>query len=427
MIWSRYNILFEREGVYLFYNSLSNAFAELSEDTYRLLVDYRAGDTFFTEDEVLMGNLKRMKAVVDDDAEELLKVKHYVLARRFDNHFVNLTINPTLGCNFACPYCFEGEHKNVFMTDEVEDGIVEFVKCKIDAKRLDVTWFGGEPLLAFRRIVSLSHKLQSLGLVYSAGIITNGYLLNESVISQLNSLDIKKMQVTIDGLQEEHDKRRFLKGGHPTFERIVENLDLMNKLAPEVRVNIRVNIDSNNMDKFIHVFDFFYRKHYTNIAVTPAFVEDRAGDNSCAFSSKEKFVFLADLFQKHGMDFNSFYPSYRFSECSIRNPNVVVIGPEGEIYKCWNDVGKQERVVGDIFGKVSNKRLLLQYLAGADPFDDAQCRECVLLPVCSGGCPYLRLMQQAQKTDRKEMCPLIKLDIETYLWLHYKAKNNGKL
>ena len=61
-------------------------------------------------------------------------------------------------------------------------------------------------------------------------------------------------------------------------------------------------------------------------------------------------------------------------------------------------------------------------LVGADPFDDSQCRDCLLLPVCSGGCPYLRLMQQANKTDRKEVCPLIKLDMETYLWLHFLSK-----
>lgn len=423
MIWSRYNILFEREGIYLFYNSLSNAFVELSEEIYRLLTNYKAGDVFSTEDETLMSKLKRMKAVVDDDAEEILKVKYYALTRRFDNRFVNLTINPTLGCNFACPYCFEGEHRNVFMTDEVEEGIIEFVRCKTEAKRLDVTWFGGEPLLAFKRIMSLTHKLQLLGLEYSAGMITNGYLLDEFVISQLKSLNIKRIQITVDGLQEEHDKRRFLKGGRPTFERIVENLDLLNKLSPDVHVNIRVNIDSENMDKFIHVFDYFYRKHYANIAVTPAFVEAQAGDNSCAFNSREKLCFFIDLFRKHGVDFNNFYPSYRFSECSIRNPNVVVIGPEGEIYKCWNDVGKQDRIVGDIWGKVTNKRLLLQYLTGADPYDDVQCRECVLLPVCSGGCPYLRLMQQAKNTDRREVCPLMKLDMETHLWLHYLSKN----
>lgn len=422
MIWSRYNILFEREGIYLFYNSLSNAFAELSKETYHLLVGYKAGEIFSTEDEALISNLKKMKAVVNDDTEEILKIKYHVMTHRFDNHFVNLTINPTLGCNFACPYCFEGEHKNIFMTDEVEDGIVEFIKRKIEAKRIDVTWFGGEPLLAFQRIVSLTHKMQSLGLAYSAGMITNGYLLNESVISQLKSLNIKKIQITVDGLQEDHDKRRFLKGGHPTFERIVENIELLNKLTPDVHVNIRVNIDSDNMDKFIGVFDYFYQKHYTNINITPAFVENQAGDNSCAFNSKEKLGFLVNLFREHGMDFNTFYPSYRLSECSIRNPNVAVIGPEGEIYKCWNDVGKQDRIVGNIWGKVSNERLLLQYLVGADPYDDIQCRECVLLPICSGGCPYQRIMQQTKMTDRREVCPLMKLDIETHLWLHYLSK-----
>ena len=426
MIWSRYNILFEREGIYLFYNSLSNAFAELSKETFYLLADCKAGEIFSTEDETLMSNLKRMRAVVDDDVEEFLKVKYHVMTRRFDNHFLSLTINPTLGCNFACPYCFEGEHNNIFMTDEVEDGIIDFVKRKTDAKRIDVTWFGGEPLLAFQRIVSLTRKMQSLGLAYSAGMITNGYLLNESVISQLKLLDIKKIQITVDGLQEEHDKRRFLKGGYPTFERIVENIDLLNKLVPDIHVNIRVNIDNSNMDDFIYVFDFFYQKHYANINVTPAFVEDQAGDNSCAFNSREKFTFLVNLFRKHGMEFKNFYPSYKFSECSIRNSNVAVIGPKGEIYKCCNDVGKQDRIVGDIWGKVSNRRLLLQYLAGADTYDDMQCRECVLLPVCSGGCPYLRLMQQAKKTDRREVCPLMKLDVETHLWLHYLTKKHKK-
>ena len=426
MIWSKYNILFHKEGVYLFYNSLSNAFAELSEETYNLLAGLKAGEFFSVENETLMDNLKRMKAVVENDQEEVLKIKYNTLIHRFDNHFISLTINPTLGCNFACPYCFEGEHSNVYMTDEVEDGIIDFIKRKTDAKRLDVTWFGGEPLLAFQRIVSLTRKMQSLGLIYSAGMITNGYLLNKTIISQLEVLDIKKMQITIDGLRENHDKRRFLKGGQPTFDRIVENIDLLNLLAPNIHVNIRVNIDSDNMNNFVNVFDYFYQKHYTNISVTPAFVEDHAGDNSCAFNSREKFTFYIELFQKYGMDFNSFYPSYKLSECSIRNQNVAVIGPKGEIYKCWNDVGKQERIVGNIWGEVLNQRLLLQYLTGADPFDDAQCKACILLPICSGGCPYLRLMQQSKNHNLGEVCPLMKIDIETYLWLHYQSKKQKR-
>lgn len=232
MVWSRYNILFEREGTYLFYNSLSNAFVELSKDLYDLLSTFKAGCDIATMDEELTKNLVRMKALVPNDDTEIMKLKYQSLARRFDNHFINLTINPTLACNFACPYCFEGEHKHIFMSDEVEDAIIEFVKRKQEAKILDVTWFGGEPLLDFPRIVSLTQKIQTLGLRYRAGIITNGYLLTENVASQLSRLNICKVQITIDGLYEDHDKRRYLKNGKPTFERIVNNIETLNRIDP---------------------------------------------------------------------------------------------------------------------------------------------------------------------------------------------------
>lgn len=136
MIWSRYNILFEREGVYLFYNSLSNAFAELPEETYCLLTRCKAGEEFSVSNETLKDNLKRMKAIVNSDDEEILETKYRLMLHKFDNQLISLTINPTLGCNFACPYCFEKNHRNVFMTDEVEDGIVEFIRRKTEAKKL---------------------------------------------------------------------------------------------------------------------------------------------------------------------------------------------------------------------------------------------------------------------------------------------------
>lgn len=425
MVWSRYNILFEREGAYLFYNSLSNAFVELSKELYGLLSAFKAGDAVSSIDKDLEDNLVRMKALVQDDDTEMLKIKYQSVARRFDNRFVNLTINPTLGCNFACPYCFEGEHKNIFMSEEVEDGIMDFIKRKEGAKRIDVTWFGGEPLLGFPRIVSLTRKIQSLGLPYRAGMITNGYLLDMKVASQLEQLDMKYVQITIDGLREDHDKWRFLKNGGPTFERIAENIDTISKTAPSVRVNIRVNIDAGNTDKFVTVFDCFYRKQYANVVVTPAFVENQTGDYGCAFSGREQLDFIVRLFREHGMNFKSFYPSYARAECSVRNKNVVVIGPEGEVYKCWNDVGRQDRVVGDIWGHTSNERLLLQYLAGADPFDDIECKKCVLLPVCSGGCPYKRITNHGKPCGKGDACPLVKLEIEAHLWMHYQYKRKS--
>ena len=44
------------------------------------------------------------------------------------------------------------------MTDEAEDKLVKFISSNEQAKQLAVTWFGREPLLEFKRIVSLTKK-----------------------------------------------------------------------------------------------------------------------------------------------------------------------------------------------------------------------------------------------------------------------------
>ncbi|WP_353598165.1 hypothetical protein [Prevotella disiens] len=54
------------------------------------------------------------------------------------------------------------EHKNISMTDEVEDKLVKFISSNEQAKQLTVIWFGGEPLLEFKRIVSLTKKDASI-------------------------------------------------------------------------------------------------------------------------------------------------------------------------------------------------------------------------------------------------------------------------
>ena len=109
---------------------------------------------------------------------------------------VGLTICPTMGCNFDCPYCFE-DHGRGKMTPEVQDDVVALAERMIEAagaKGLNVTWFGGEPLLAPDVIESLSKRLIALieerGGTYTAGIITNGYLLTHENIDMLAAVKV---------------------------------------------------------------------------------------------------------------------------------------------------------------------------------------------------------------------------------------------
>ena len=173
--WSKYNRLFNHGERYFLYNSLSNSFGELDKDSYLTISRFINNGNLEVLGKTLYEQLVKMKALVRNDQDEMNKIKYLTLLKRNNNEGLILTINPTLACNFACSYCFEKQHQNIFMSDAIENKIVNFISQHENAKLLNVTWFGGEPLLAFNRIVSLTRKMQALGLKYKAGMITNGY------------------------------------------------------------------------------------------------------------------------------------------------------------------------------------------------------------------------------------------------------------
>lgn len=421
MIWSRFNFLFKDGDNCYLYNSLSNSLAQLDASVYNVLSENEDDSLFQSDkDDELFQRLCLMKAYVDSDEDEMLKLKYFAHFRRFANEELSLTINPTLDCNFACPYCFEKNHPRSYMSDEIEREVISFIKRHKKIRKLTVIWFGGEPLLAFNRIVSLTNLIKELGIKYEAGMITNGYLLTDKVVSHLDSLLVKSIQVTIDGLAPIHDSRRCLKNGIPTFEKILYNIKKVRSTCPTIKINVRVNIDRTNCRDFVELYKIFQTKEYEGIALTPAFVDDVNNLNACVLNSSEQYDYIKDLFKQEGISFSSFYPQPQ-KECFVRNNNFVVIGPDGEMYKCWNDIGDPDKVYGYINGEITNEKLLLHYLAASDPFEDEQCKKCLLLPVCGGGCPYQRLRRDYEKSDIM-ICPLIKDNLKDYLINHIHAK-----
>lgn len=423
MVWSQYNFTFDFEGKYFLYNSLSNSFAELDKETYDTIAQKDKLDIALL-DENLYKQFLQMKVFVEDQQFEISKIRYLSTAENYKTNRLMLTINPTLDCNFACPYCFEGNHTHRYMTDEVEDAIVAYVSRHHHADSINVTWFGGEPLLAFRRIESLTQKLLQTGKNYSAGIITNGYLLSERIVSKFSYLQIRSIQLTLDGLAETHDKRRCLRNGGATFNKIVQNAKMLHRLCPNVNVAIRVNIDKNNEDDFINIYKQFQSDvDCRGIKVYPAFVEDfeKENANDCICNSMEQNRFLMELYQKYGLEFIQFYPKSGRQGCAIRNPYSIVVGPQGELYKCWNDVGDASKIYGYIDGRITNERLLLRYLTASDPFEDAECKKCLLLPLCNGGCPYLRLKKK-DGDKSVNTCLLMKYHLREYLVCHYLKK-----
>lgn len=430
---SRFTRLFSREGRYFLYSSLSNAFAELNEETYLCLKRTQspisseaiqgnlAGEV--PEEEVLR-TLRQIKAIDTEDDYEISRIRFRHYAQQFNPQILSLTINPTLGCNFRCGYCFEKDHRNEFMTAETEDLIADYVKQHTSSKLLSVTWFGGEPLLAYKTMRSLTSKLIDLKPEYDAGMITNGYLLTEDICKGLAEMKISRMQITIDGNEDTHNRRRPLHNGGGTFRRIMDNIETAQTVTPEIRICVRVNVDASNSGEFVDIYEYFKRRQYPNVDITPGYTVDidASGTNSfCRMDDGNIRKFLMDLTDKHGIYNGDFYPQGRGGVCGACKPSSAVVGPRGELYRCWNDVGCKDREYGNINGEIYNPKALYEYLGVEDQFSDKECMECILLPVCSGGCPYQRIMSR-KKDSEYTQCPLIKSDLDDFLWLHYLNK-----
>lgn len=421
---SKYLYLFEKNGEYFLYAPLSNSFAKLDNSVYEHLLAVRKNAALVNDlDDETKELLLKMKVVGVDDETERNKLKFSFLSRRFNPQHLNLTINPTLACNFACPYCFESSHPAHFMTDEVEDAIFSFIQKRVNVTHLHVTWFGGEPLLAFNRIVSLSKRMQGLGMEYNAGMITNGYLLTPDKVALFEELQISSVQITIDGSEQTHNSRRCLKNGGATYSTILKNIEEAQKCSPKTSISVRVNVDRTNSHEFFEVFNYFKNQRFPRVSVYPGFVTDISGSdkNHCLYDSNAMAAFLKEIYYKKGYQSRLFYPPNITHGCALRNPNAIVIGPLGELYKCWNDVGDFTRSYGSIDGTLTNEKVLYEYLVKADHLNDPACNECAFFPVCDGGCPYQRI--QNEKLGRPQnTCSLFKEHIEDFLMVYYDQK-----
>ena len=81
-------------------------------------------------------------------------------------------------------------------------------------------------------------------------------------------------------------------------------------------------------------------------------------------------------------------PSPFDTVCCADKRDAFVIGPSGDIFKCWNSLGRAGEAIGHVArGCDTSKNKWLEF----QPREDAECRECKFLPVCQGGCADVQL------------------------------------
>lgn len=392
---SKYNFFYPygvKSEKYIAYNSFSNALALLSNEKYHDFKKFEANQEYEL-DETFFSKLIKGNFIIDDNVNELELIREKMLRCRYNTSSLGLTIAPTLNCNFRCVYCYEkGCEKNGNMSEEVQRKIIEYVEVNAPTiNSLVISWHGGEPLLAIDIIEHLTKEFlritKKYNIEYSASIVTNGYLLNSEILDRLVICQIKHCQITIDGNRETHNERRPHVKGINTYDTIIQNACVASKFFP---VGVRVNIDKENRDAIFDVRKAINNEKYPNIAVHPAPIRVNNNcymDDVCMKSTEFlefEYQYIISIKDKNALLRK--YPTSYGNSCCADSLTSLVISTDGDLYKCWSDIGRKSVSLGNILEGKFNITRSIQY-SKYDPTRDKKCNKCKFLPICMGGCP----------------------------------------
>ncbi|HSL58841.1 MAG TPA: radical SAM protein [Acidimicrobiales bacterium] len=399
LAFSRYNVWAEVGDQAAVYNGTTGSFSVLSTAERDQVIDFVERDGPGEGIDALLTDLVTRRVIVRDHTDELGELRRRYDDSRWRSDALAFTVVTSLGCNFDCPYCFEDKHPSL-LKPEVADALVGILTDSLPAiGQLSVTWMGGEPLLGKAQLLALSERLIEVctrhGKEYQASIITNGWHLDGPTAAALAAARVRSAQVTIDGPPDVHDLKRPHVNGGPTFERIVANLA---EAADHLDVVVRINVDTTNAHRVDELLAILADAGLAGrIGVGLGRITDAVSNAASPLASFTTTCLSTAQFGEFELAFTRVAESYGFaapspprptaSPCTAVRAREIVVGADGEMWKCWDDIGDPDQLIGTVFDyTVTNDRL--DRWLGYHPADDPQCSTCIAMPVCMGGCAH---------------------------------------
>lgn len=420
-----------RDEVFLM-NMLTDAQAVVSNDVAALLDRLTAvppGNVSGLTDveQEALAELAEQGFVVADRAAERLALERHFRDIREDASLLKITVLTTMQCNFACEYCIQAGEGGDYnrhagrMSMATAARVGQWVEERLDRVRprqLNLTFYGGEPLLNLPVMYELAERgwraAQACGVKQNINVITNGLLLTPEVVDKLLPYGLAGVKITLDGDRAEHDRRRPLRGGQGTFDRIVGNI---RAVAGRCKIAIGGNFDESSVANYEALLDFLKDQEFaqaiSRITFKPIIRDRRAGSpgattpaaavvndgplggtcmtlagsgggsqvGSCRLLD-EKMSFLRTEIRKRGFQTSD---GVHMGPCDIYRRHAYTIGPDGSLYACPGFAGEAAQSVGHIDSSQVGTRG-----QAASRFDVLaawrNCGDCPFIPVCAGGC-----------------------------------------
>jgi uncharacterized protein len=422
-----------RDEVFLM-NTLTEAQLIVSNDVAALLDQELERDGLWTvgaDKREAVETLFENGFLVPNREHDRMALDRHLARVKSDKTELHITILTTLQCNFACDYCFQGDHGdyNKFadkMSLETAEKVAVWVERELERVRpqfLTLMFFGGEPLLNLPVMYYLAERLslaaKAFGVDQRVSIITNGLLLSREVVCRLLPFGLRGVKITLDGDREMHNRMRPLRGGQGTFDRIIENIRAIADLVP---VAIGGNFDEQSADSYPALLDFLKNQEFADrlvkvnfkpivrapeskpapkgmLTLTPVAADGKplkplngtcmsnvgegSGTNCDSCSTlDDKWITLRAETKRHGFTTPDGVPK---GPCHVHLQHAHTVGPDGSLYACPGSTGDKTLSTGHIDDRTEPWReTARERFLRLSPWKE--CGDCAFIPTCAGGC-----------------------------------------
>lgn len=405
MKFSIYNtILPIGSSKYLLYNAAKDTFVIFKDNLYPL-VNKRNPDEIHNINKVFSEQLIESGAIINDNIDELAKIKELSESVIYNDSIYDLIINPTMSCNFSCWYCYETHDKSSRMdTDMIERTkllIDNIIATKPGLKYFKLSFFGGEPLLYFKNVVmpimSYVKKVCEQNKISDLhSFTTNGYLINDEMLEWFNDFEDVSFQITLDGNREKHNSVRFPSPNVGSYDNILQNVKQL--LERDNKIMLRINYTKDNIDSVANILDDIQIISAANREkLTVNF--QRVWQDSISGNIDDMVYDIICSIKEKGFNATEPLLDNVSNPCYADRNNCAVINYNGDVYKCTarDFVATKREGYLDKLGNIIwendalNKRLNIK-------FKNQSCLKCRIMPLCGGGCSQ-KAIEFLEKSD----------------------------
>ena len=299
-------------------------------------------------------------------------------------------------------------------------------------KRVEVDFFGGEPLLNTEVMFSLveygERRAQELDKIIQFTLTTNTLLLDRKTMDFIN---VHKMPVvlSLDGRPEVHNRMRPLAGGGDSYALVVSRIKELLALRGHSQYYVRGTYTHYNLD-FSQDVRQMVAEGFKEISLEPVIAapeEEYALRPEDLPQIEAEYERLAEFWlEKQGteQEFRFFHFNIGGETCLPKrltgcNAGVeyFAVAPDGDLFPCHQFVGQENFKIGDVWQGIQKEDLREKFLA-AHVYAKPECRKCWAKFYCSGGCHAAAFARNGNLSQPDTFaCHLMRKRIECSLYL----------